>query len=75
MKVVFRTNIDAYRSDWFPRDFEIPPPKGAYVQVRNSIKAHLESQKLPTRLEVVSVTFGEETIGTDGFQGGKYSCR
>ena len=65
MKVVFRTNIDAYNNDWFPRDFEIPPQKGHMVSVRPSIKAHLEARKLPARLEVVNVTWGEDTQFTN----------
>ena len=66
MKVVFRTNIDAYqRSGIFPVNMTQVPRKGDMVQIRPDYIAHFRGLKLPIRLEVTTVTWKEPAEGED----------
>lgn len=55
MKINFRTNLDKYDNDWFPKYLEAVPRKGDLVSVKQDIIQHLKNQKLPSSLEVVRV--------------------
>ena len=60
MKVIFKTNIDAYSDKhYFPEHFTAVPRKGEMVEVKNEYIKLFTSKKLPSRLEVVSVTWKE----------------
>ena len=55
-RIRFATNLDDYSASDFPSTFHTIPNRGDYVEVRQDMKKHIESCKLPTRLEVFSVT-------------------
>jgi hypothetical protein len=59
MKVVFKTNLDRYKTNCFPNNFEIPPRIGESVLVLESFADYFIKQKLPIRLEVVDVFWTE----------------
>lgn len=59
MKVVFRTNIDHYKTNCFPTEFNIPPRIGETVMVAPVFEKYYRDKKLPVRLEVVDVIWGE----------------
>lgn len=62
MKVIFRTNIDAYNErDCFPKHFEFAPRKGEMVEVTPSFTSYYRDRKLPFRLEVTRVTWLQST--------------
>ena len=65
MKVFFKTNIDAYKSNWFPENLQLVPHIGEFVRVKNCYINHLQSQKLPTRLEVKNVEYTEDYVICD----------
>jgi hypothetical protein len=57
MKVVFTTNIDAYNEKrCVPEHFETVPRKGDFIEVKPDFISYYREQKLPIRLEIVSVT-------------------
>lgn len=62
MKVVFRTNIDHYKKDCWPKNIETPPRIGESVMVVDSMKSYYSNQKLPIKLEVVDVIYSENQI-------------
>ena len=62
MKVVFRTNVDHYQKPCFPINLDAVPRKGDDVAVTGAYKSYYESQKLPTVMEVVNVTWGESGV-------------
>lgn len=62
MKVTFRTNIDHYKTNCFPDNFDIPPRKGETVLVVKVFADYYAKQKLPLRLEVVDVTWTEDGV-------------
>lgn len=58
MKIIFKTNIDEYdRLDVFPRNFDLVPRKGEKVMVKEEVASYYRNKRLPTRLEVVDVTY------------------
>lgn len=59
MKVVFKTNIDAYKTNCFPTNLEMPPRIGEKVMVSEVFLNYFSGKKLPLRLEVVDVTWSE----------------
>lgn len=59
VKILFKTNLDAYSSSDFPNALPSVPRKGDFVEVND--KNHFLSKGLPTRLEVVSVTWSDTT--------------
>jgi len=62
MKIVFRTNIDAYKRNCFPEDFTTPPRTGDFVYIVEVFVSHYQTQKLPIRLEVASVHWTEKSV-------------
>lgn len=62
MKVVFKTNVDNYKTNCWPDNIEIPPRKGDMVMVNQSFVDYYASKKLPTRMEVVDVTWSEKGV-------------
>lgn len=58
----FRTNLDKYRNNCFPKNLNIPPRVGEIVSVIEVMKPHFEKMRLPTTLEVVRVTHTEQNI-------------
>ncbi len=57
MRVIFKTNIDAYKTNCFPENFTIPPRIGEKVYVAEVFKSYYEQKNLPGRLEVVDVSW------------------
>jgi len=62
MRVVFVTNIDAYKTNCFPANLPMPPRVGELVSVVDVFIKHFQDQKLPTTLEVVRVTWKEYCV-------------
>ena len=62
MKVIFKTNIDAYNERQpFPNHFTEVPRKGDKILVRSIYETVYRNLKLPIRLEVVDVSWSEVT--------------
>jgi hypothetical protein len=61
MVIKFRTNIDAYRMVDWPR-ISIVPRKGEYVNVHPSSESYCILNHIPSRLEVVSVTYYQDAV-------------
>lgn len=62
MIVIFKTNLDQYQGEHFGSRFgwkEAVPRVGDLVEVRGLYYSHFQSKKMPTRLEVVRVTWQE----------------
>jgi hypothetical protein len=69
MKVVFRTNIDAYNEKrCFPDHLDAVPRKGEYVEVLPEYIGYYRDKHLPTRLEVVSITWKERNMGASIYE-------
>ena len=67
MKVLFKTNIDAYNEKrCFSENFDAVPRVGDKVQVLVQFVSYFQERKLPTRLEVVDVTWKEISNNWDG---------
>ena len=62
MKVVFRTNIDHYKTNCFPENVTIPPRIGETVLVTEVFAEYYSKKKLPIRLEVVDVTWTDKGV-------------
>ncbi len=62
MKVVFRTNIDHYKTNCFPENVTIPPRIGETVLVAEVFAEYYSQKKLPIRLEVVDVTWTDKGV-------------
>lgn len=65
MKVILKTNVDAYKRNCFPTNLEMPPRIGESVMVVEGFVNHFYNQKLPTRMEVVDVTWTESGVICD----------
>lgn len=61
MKVLFKTNIDNYKTNCWPI-LAMPPRKGESVSVVKVFEKYYSDKKLPTKLEVVDVTWHEEVV-------------
>ena len=62
MKVYFHTNLDKYQHAFFNMiDLPVIPRVGEYIKIQKSLQTHFQSNKLPTRLKVVSVTYNVHT--------------
>ena len=59
--VKFHTNLDDYRSFHFP-DLEIIPRIGEAVSVCDGFIYYFRGKNLPSRLEVVDVTYRENDV-------------
>lgn len=55
MKIVFKTNLDNYKTNCFPENLNIPPRIGESVLVSEVFLEYYSKKKLPLRLEVVDV--------------------
>ena len=62
MRVVFRTNIDHYKTNCFPENLTIPPRVGELVSVTEVFGQYYISRKLPAILEVVSVIWTDKGV-------------
>lgn len=62
MKVIFKTELDRYKMDCFPKKLEIPPRVGEFVHVTKVFEFYFANKKLPLRLEVVHVTWFEDCV-------------
>ena len=62
MKIVFTTNLDAYKSSHFPTLHHFVPRVGEMVEVKKQVRTLFVDKKLPRRLEVVNVTHQEESV-------------
>lgn len=58
MKIHFKTNIDFYKSDFFP-ELHIIPRKGEYVRVKKEIENFILQKGYFIELQVVNVTYYE----------------
>mgnify|MGYP003412620908 FL=1 len=59
MKVVFKTNLDNYKTNCFPENLIYPPHKGDKVLVNEVFVKYFADKKLPLSLEVVDVIWTE----------------
>lgn len=62
MKVVFKTNLDNYKTNCFPQNLTFPPRKGDKVLVNEAFGKYYADKKLPLRLEVVDVIWTEAGV-------------
>ncbi len=62
MKVIFKTNVDHYRTNCFPTNIEIPPRIGETVLVTEVFSDYYGKQKLPLRMEVVDVIWTDKGV-------------
>ena len=62
MKVVFKTNLDQYKTNCFPTNITHPPRKGDKVMVTEVFGEYFLKQKLPVSLEVVDVVWTEYAV-------------
>ena len=63
MKVIFSTNIDAYKGA-FPTNFVSPniPRKGDMVEIDRRNASKMVTKRLPLQLEVCQVTWNENFV-------------
>ena len=59
MKVVFKTNLDNYKTNCFPENLTQSPQKGDKVLVNEVFVKYFADKKLPLSLEVVDVIWTE----------------
>ena len=59
MKVVFKTNLDNYKTNCFPKDLSQVPRVGEKVMVNEVFIKYFNDKNLPIRLEVVDVIWTE----------------
>lgn len=62
MRVVFKTNIDHYKTNCFPENITIPPRKGETVLVVEAFGDYYAKKRLPLKLEVVDVIWTDKGI-------------
>jgi hypothetical protein len=62
MKVIFTTNLDKYKNGYFPKNLSVVPRKGEMVSVNQEHIFFFKDNMLPTRLEVVQVTYFENQV-------------
>jgi len=62
MKVVFRTNVDHYKTNCWPTNIEMPPRKGEYVMVTDAFIEYYNRKKLPVEMEVTNVTWTDKGV-------------
>jgi len=62
MKVIFQTNIDHYQTNCFPSNIDTPPRIGETVLVTEVFRTYYAEKRLPTRLEVVDVTWTDKGV-------------
>lgn len=62
MKIIFRTNIDAYQTNCFPNNLESVPRVGELIMVVETFISYYKNKQLPTILEVVQVVHTEKGV-------------
>lgn len=62
MRVIFKTNIDHYKTNCFPENIQIPPRIGETVLVTEVFADYYANKKLPLRLEVVDVIWTDKGV-------------
>jgi hypothetical protein len=62
MKIVFKTNIDHYKTNCFPENITQAPRKGDSVAVTQVFEDYYRQKKLPVFLEVVEVTWTDKGV-------------
>jgi hypothetical protein len=62
MKIVFRTNIDHYKTNCFPENITQAPRVGDLVMVTGVFIEFYHAKKLPLVLEVVEVIWSEKGV-------------
>lgn len=62
MKVIFKTNVDSYKTNCWPDNINTPPRIGETVLVVPAFIPYFNSKKLPIRMEVVNVIWGENSV-------------
>lgn len=62
MRVVFKTNIDHYKTNCFPKNVTTPPRIGEKVLVNDVFFDYYTHKKLPTKLEVVDVLYSQHGV-------------
>lgn len=62
MKVIFKTNVDHYKTNCFPTNLEIPPRIGETILVSEVFFDYYQKQKLPVKMEVVDVIWSDKGV-------------
>ena len=62
MRIIFKTNLDNYQTNCFPDNLPFVPRIGEKVSVTNVFIQYFRDKKLPTRLEVVDVTYTDQFV-------------
>jgi hypothetical protein len=62
MKIVFRTNIDHYKTNCFPENITQAPRVGDLIVVTEVFADYYRGKRLPIMLEVVEVTWTEKGV-------------
>lgn len=62
MKIIFRTNIDHYKTNCFPENLQIPPRIGDTVVVNEVFIDYYAKRKLPIGLVVIDVAWSEKGV-------------
>lgn len=62
MNILFRTNIDLYKSVSWPVLTGVAPRKGEFIHVHPGSVEYCNSKKIPDRLEVVAVSYHSNMI-------------
>ena len=62
MKVIFKTNIDHYKTNCFPINLKIPPRIGEKILVTEVFVDYYSKQKLPLTLDVVDVIWTDKGV-------------
>lgn len=64
MRVLFKTNIDAYQGGKFYESHTQVPIIGHRIEVTKMWKSHFKEKKFPIELEVVAVTWSDDEYGS-----------
>ena len=62
MRVVFKTNVDKYKTNCWPDNLQMPPRIGESVAVLEIFFNHYVNQSLPVRMEVVDVIWTDQLV-------------
>lgn len=57
MKIVFKTQVDAYKTNCWPENLTQVPRIGDTVVVKEAFTGYYSNKKLPLQMEVVDVTW------------------
>jgi hypothetical protein len=62
MKVVFRTNVDHYKTNCWPENLTIPPRIGEHVLVTEVFEQYYIGKRLPTKMKVHDVLWTNKGV-------------